>query len=66
VRELEEVIKLKKNAATESYLKLQELNHDSQNLKKDKVGFTTLVHELGKLNSRILDEQQCLFHLYVG
>ncbi|KIJ53254.1 hypothetical protein M422DRAFT_222637 [Sphaerobolus stellatus SS14] len=58
VKELEEVIKAKKNAAAESDLKLQKLDHDLQNLKKDKTGATTKVKELEKLNSWILEEQQ--------
>jgi structural maintenance of chromosome 2 len=58
VTELEQVIKDKKNAAAEADLQLKKLDHDMQNLKKDRTASATKVVELEKLHDWIPEEKE--------
>jgi structural maintenance of chromosome 2 len=58
VTELEQVIKDKKSAVSDADLKIQKLDHDLQNLRKDRAASLTKIQELEKLHSWIAEEQQ--------
>ena len=58
LKDLEEVIKAKKQAISESELQLKKLDHDIQALNKDKTGSVNYVANLEKQYEWIAEEKQ--------
>ena len=60
LRDLDEVIKAKKQAASDAEVAIKKLEHDVQALAKEKAGHVTAVTNLEKQYEWILEESQCV------
>ena len=58
LNELDDVIKSKKQSISDAELSLKKLEHESQNLAKEKTAAVNFVANLEKLNEWIPEEQQ--------